>query len=161
MFGFGFVQRLWPASRRRPEAETREDGGAMHLLVVTGDDDFFLFIHRVATGLGWEVRLARTVERGLQMLDEFRASVAIYDWPAAEQDWRCDVDRLAAQPDHPCILLASRVDDEYLRAELVRHGGFNVIPRTADAERLVRNIRFAGFFRNNSQTARGGLPFLR
>ncbi len=81
------------------------------------------------------------------MLDEFPASVAIYDWPETEQDWRCNVDRLTARPNHPCILLASRVDDEYLAAELVRHGGFDVIPRAADAERLIRNIQFACFFR--------------
>lgn len=162
---FGFVHRLWPSSLRQSgravPTDKGEDADAIRLLVITQDDNFFLFIHRVASGCGWETRLARTVERGLQVLDEFRAPVAIYDWPAMEQDWRCDVDRLAARPDRPCVLLASRVDDEYLSAELVRHGGFDVIPRTADEERLIRNIRFAGFFRKNSQTARGGQSFAR
>lgn len=155
---FGFVNRLWPSSLRQPGrgAVNREDTNLIRLLVITEDDSFFLSIQRVASNSGWETRLARTVERGVQMLDEFRPSVAIYDWPAPEQDWRCEVDRLTAKPDHPCVLLASRVDDEYLGAELVRHGGFNVIPRSADAERLIRNIQSAGFFRRSSQMARGG-----
>lgn len=160
---FGLVNRLWPPSLRRQGREVREDtedANRMRLLVVTQDDNYFLSIHRTATDCGWETRLARTVERGLQVLVEFRASVAIYDWPATEQDWRGDVDRLTAIPDHPCVLLASRVDDEYLGAELVRHGGFDVIPRSADADRLVRNIQFADFFRKNSRAARGGQPFL-
>ena len=92
----------------------------------------------------------------MQVLDQFRPSVAIYDWPAAEDDWRIDVDRLTAGPEHPCVLLASRVDDEYLRAELVRHGGFDVIPRSADANRLIRNIEFAYF-----HVTRGGRTFVR
>src|SRR5580658_6073395 len=114
---FGFAHRLWLSSRRhqaRQSAEDAENSDRIRLLVVTPDDSFFLFVHRVATGRGWETRLARTMERGLQVLDEFQASVAIYDWPETEQDWRCDVDRLTARADHPCVLLASRVDDEYL-----------------------------------------------
>lgn len=161
---FGFVNRLWRSSLRTAgPGVPRETGDEdpTRVLVITQDDNFFLFIHRVASGCGWETRLVRTVERGLQVLDEFRASVAIYDWPLTEQDWRFDVDLLAARPDRPSVLLASRVDDEYLSAELVRHGGFDVIPRSADADRFVREIQFAGFFRKNSQVARGGQPFPR
>lgn len=161
---FGFVNRLWPLFLRQPSrvaASSQEDENLIRLLVITQDDNFSLYIHQVAMGRGWETRLARTVDRGLQVLDEFRATVAIYDWPEMEQDWRFDVDRLAARPDHPCVLLASRVADEYLSAELVRHGGFDVIPRSAGADRFVRNIQSAGFFRKNSQMARGGQPFSR
>lgn len=138
----------------------REDPEAIvRLLVVTQDDNLYLSVHEAATGCGWETRMVRTVERGLLALDEFPASVAIYDWTGTEEDWRFGVDRLAAQPDHPCVLLASPVDDDYLRAELVRHGGFDVIPRFADADRLIRNIQFAYFFRRSK--VRGGRPFVR
>jgi hypothetical protein len=134
-----------------------EDKLLVRLLVITQDDNFFLSIHSLLTGCGWETRVVRTVERGLQMLDEFPASVAIYDWPANGKDWRIDVDRLTARPDYPCVLLASPVDDEYLGAELVRHGGFDVIPRSAEAERFVRTIQFAFFFKRNTRnTVRGG-----
>ncbi len=139
----------------------REDLDGIRLLVITQDDNFFLFINRLASDRGWETRLVRTVEQSLQMPDEFHASVAIYDWPATDQDWRRDVDRLAARQDHPSVLLASRVDDEYLDAELVRHGGFDVIPRSADADRFARNIQSAGFFRRNLQMGRGEKPFSR
>lgn len=138
----------------------REDPEAIiRLLVVTQDDKFYLSVHEVTTGCGWETRMVRTVERGLHALDEFPASVAIYDWPGTEEDWRFNVDRLTARPDHPCLLLASPVDDEYLCAELVRHGGFDVIPRSADADRLIRNVQFAYFFRRSQ--VRGGRSFVR
>ncbi len=43
----------------------------------------------------------------------------------------------------PCLLLASPVADEYLCAELVRHGDFDVMPRSASQDRMIGNIRFA------------------
>ena len=58
------------------------------------------------------------------------------------------MDRLSALPDHPCLLLASPVDDEYLCAEVVRHGGFDVMPRSASQDRIIGNVRFASFSRN-------------
>src|SRR5579863_8050014 len=154
---FDFLNRWRRLSRRHQMREVPED--VIRLLVVTKDDNFYLSVHGVATGCGWDTRVVRTVERGLLALDEFPASVAIYDWPGTEEDWRFDVDRLTARPDHPCVMLASPVDDEYLCAELVRHGGFDVIPRSADADRLIRNIQFAYFFQRNK--ARGGRSFVR
>jgi DNA-binding response OmpR family regulator len=154
---FDFLNR-W--RRLSPNHQMREAPGAIiRLLVVTQDDNLYLSVHGVATECGWETRMVRTVERGLQALDEFPASVAIYDWPGTEEDWRFEVDRLTARPDHPSVLLASPVDDEYLCAELVRHGGFDVIPRSADADRLIRNVQFAHFFRRNK--VRGGGSFVR
>ncbi|MGA2716103.1 MAG: hypothetical protein ABSG41_23640 [Bryobacteraceae bacterium] len=160
----GFLDRWRRSSPRHQTGEVHEDAedkNLIRVLVVTRDDNFFLSVHGVATDSGWETRMVRTVERGLQILDEFRASVAIYDWRTTEDDWRFDMDRLTGRPDHPCVLLASVVDDEYLRAEVVRHGGFDVIPRSADTDRLISNIQFAHFFRRSSQTVRGGRPFVR
>jgi hypothetical protein len=67
------------------------------------------------------------------------------------------MDRLSSLPDHPCLLLASPVDDEYLCAEVVRHGGFDVMPRSASQDRIIGNIRFASFSRNNSLPTEEGL----
>jgi len=91
------------------------------------------------------MQLARSVEQSLRMLDKFEAQVVIYDWDPGGGDWRVAVDGLTARRDHPCVLLASRVVDEYLWTELVKHGGFDVIPRSADAEQLIRSIGFACF----------------
>jgi hypothetical protein len=89
------------------------------------------------------MRLTRNVEESLHALDSFPAHLVIYDWMPETNDWRLAVDKLSSRRDHPCILLASRVVDEYLWAELVSHGGFDVIPRSADTEQLIRSVRFA------------------
>jgi hypothetical protein len=147
---FDFLLR-WRQSCSHPQVVKRAED--IRLLVITRDDRFSDLVHDAAAACGWEFQHTGTVESGLDVLRSFRASVAIYDWPASdppgESDWRSAMDRLSAQPDHPCLLLASPVDDQYLCAEVVRHGGFDVMPRSASQDRIIGNIRFASFSRSN------------
>jgi RND family efflux transporter MFP subunit len=129
--------------RWRRQADATEDKNTVRVLVITRDDRFSTSVHDAAAACGWEIQHTGTVEHGLDVLREFPASVAIFDWPAPEEDWRPAMDRLSALPDHPCLLLASPVGDQYLCAEVVRHGGFDVMPRSASQDRIIGNIRFA------------------
>jgi DNA-binding response OmpR family regulator len=131
------TERLVHPSRRNSSCD------AIKLLLITPDDDLYLSVHNAAQSCGWELRRERTLEQGLHAVDSFPAGLVIYDWLPEANDWRFAIDRLSARPNHPCILLASRVVDEYLWAELVTHGGFDVIPRSANTEQLIRGIRFA------------------
>ena len=145
---FDFVDRLRLSSLRHrasEENEALEGKDTIRLLLVSCDDDLYLSVHNAATLCGWEMRLTRSVEQSVRVLDEFKPPLVVYDWASEEDDWRFAVDRLTARPDRPCVLLASRVVDEYLWAEVVRHGGFDVIPRSANSEQLIGSIRFACF----------------
>jgi hypothetical protein len=145
---FDFLLRWRQSCSHLQQIESAEDKNVVRVLVITRDHRFSSSVHDAATACGWEIQHTGTVESGLDVLRKFPASVAIYDWPASEEDWRPAMDRLSALPDHPCLLLASPVDDEYLCAEVVRHGGFDVIPRSASRDRIIGNIRFASFSRN-------------
>src|ERR1019366_6557662 len=134
---FDFAARLRLLSRRNPTsevAEAPEGKNTLRLLLVTRDDDLGCSVQNAAARCGWQMRLVRSVEQNMPVLDEFRAPLVIYDWNPAEGDWRLAVDWLTARPDHPCVLLASAVVDQYLWAELVRHGGFEMIPRSANMD---------------------------
>ena len=111
----------------------------------------YLSVHNAAKRSGWELKRARSVEQSLHTLDTFPARLVIYDWTPEDDDWRSAIDRLSTRPEHPCILLASRVIDEYLWAELVTHGGFDVIHRSADPEQVIRAVRFVIAQRNRAR----------
>jgi DNA-binding NtrC family response regulator len=158
---FDFAARLRLLSRRNPTsevAEAPEGKNTLRLLLVTRDDDLSCSVQNAAARCGWQMRLARSVEQSIPVLDEFRAPLVIYDWNPEEGDWRFAVDCLTARPDRPSVLLASPVVDQYLWAELVRHGGFEVIPRSANVEQLIRSVRFA---QRSSDVKRGGRSFSR
>jgi DNA-binding NtrC family response regulator len=150
---FEFVNRFRRASHPVREADEETP---IRVVVITEDDNFYLWLHRTlhnaATRFEWEIRLARNVARGLQQVEGLANSIVIYDWTATASDWRLAIDELTTRANDACVLLASPVVDDYLYTELVRHGGFDVIPRSTDPERLVANVRFACFSRRRSRT---------
>ena len=139
---FDFAGRLRLPSRTNRTSESTPEV-TIKLVLITPDDDLYLSVHNVAKHCGWQLLRARSVEQSLHTLNAFPARLVIYDWTPEDEDWRSAIDRLSARPDHPCILLASRVIDEYLWADLVTHGGFDVIHRCADPEQLTRAVQFA------------------
>jgi DNA-binding response OmpR family regulator len=131
------------AGRRRHPLRTSRTSEVIKLLLITHDDDLYFSVLNIASRSGWQLLRARSVEQSLHTLDRFPARLVIYDWTPEGDDWQSAIDRLSARSDHPRILLASPVVDEYLWADLVNHGGFDLIPRSADQEVLIRAIRFA------------------
>src|SRR5277367_2678610 len=113
---FDFAGRLRLPSRTNRTSEAAPEI-SIKLLLVTPDDDLYLSVHHVAKLCGWELQRERSLEQSLHTLDRFPARLVIYDWTHESDDWRFAIDRLSTRPDHPCILLASRVIDEYLWAE--------------------------------------------
>ena len=170
---FNFTNLLRRPASGRPAATAKEDTVAeetIRLLVVTPDDAWYFSVRTAAVHCGWELWKAGSVDEGLGLLDELGATLVIFDWNPEGDDWQPAVDRFAARADHPCILLASKVLDDHLLAEVVRHGGFDAISRSSTEEHLVRSVRFAHFalkhshpYRANGSPggARGGRPFLR
>ncbi len=154
---FDFAGRLRHSSRTNQAPESTADV-SIKLLLITPDDDLYLSVHNAAKHCGWQLERVRSVEQSLHSLDTLPVRLVIYDWTPEGDDWRFAIDRLSARPDRPCILLASRVIDEYLWADLVTHGGFDLIHRSADTEQLIRAVRFA---HRSTDIARGGRPLVR
>ena len=75
--------------------------------------------------------------------NQLTAPVILFDrdWPATE--WRAAVRSLAASPHRACVILMSGVADDYLRQELIRRNGYDVLPKPLRAENVSRVIRLA------------------
>jgi FixJ family two-component response regulator len=58
-------------------------------------------------------------------------------------DWRDVVHKLAALPQRPCVLLLSRVVDDYLWNEVVRVGGYDVLSKPLKKVEALRVVRLA------------------
>ncbi|HWE48802.1 MAG TPA: hypothetical protein VG273_03385 [Bryobacteraceae bacterium] len=142
MFDLADFLRLKPKHPPAPPPAARP---VVKLLLITGDEDLYTSVRDAAGHCGIEVHRASTVDRALSVLEGFQPGLVIYDWLPEAGDWEAAVDLLAAQPEHPCILLASGIGDKYLWEELVRHGGFDIMPRSATADQLVGCLRFASF----------------
>ena len=80
----------------------------------------------------------------------------IYDWNLTDDNWWSAFERLNRLGIPTCILLASRVADPYLWQEVIRFGGFDLLPRSAPPDELIGKLRFAWFWNRSLRPSRAG-----
>ena len=120
--------------------------------MITADFDYYSRLSVLATGCGWSVRVASTLEEIIPKVQDGSFPLVVYDCDAAD-DWRAAFDRLRSVNSSACLLLASRVTDPYLWQEVIQAGGFDLISRSAPRDELVHKLRFAWFWNETSQPA--------
>jgi len=128
----------------------REGRHSVRLLIITTDDGFFKRMEAVASDSGWHVQRANSLQEAENLLQLRSGPLVILDWERLAQDWRPDLARLTALNEDLCVFLVSRVLDDNLWQELIRHGGYDVLLRTAEPEEMRRDIAFAWFWMGRS-----------
>lgn len=147
----GLARKSNPVSFRRvAHPQKRASAGPLAIVGFVLDQQD----RRLLAGLGsryqWNLRLADTIEEAQALSGELPASVILYDRDAPGGAWWQNVQALASGSHRPCILLVSRVVDDYLWNEVIRRGGYDVLPKPLREEDVVRAIKLAGAYRNTS-----------
>jgi len=124
---------------------------AVRLLLITSDDQFYVFLREIATERKWSVSRVGTVEQAFPIVQQQDVPLILYDWNNPLSDWQEGVRSLTALRPDSCVILASTVADEYLRREVARNRGYDVLPRSADRDKLIRTLQFAWFWRTRSR----------
>ena len=109
--------------------------------------------HVLASVFGQEpldVHFAESCEEAYSIANQLTAPVILLDrdWP--ETEWRAAVERLTASPHHACVILVSGVSDPYLWQELIRRGGYDVLPKPLQADKVARAVRLALSYWNST-----------
>jgi len=123
----------------------------VRVVVITADDRFHSFVRDIAATGEWTVFRALTIEQALAILRSESVPLVIYDGDTADTHWREAIERLTKSQPGLCVMLASTVADEYLRSEVLRHRGYDILPRSADREQMVRALQFAWFWTTRSR----------
>jgi DNA-binding NtrC family response regulator len=61
----------------------------------------------------------------------------------ADCDWRDVLEIAASSPNPPPVIVTSRIADEYLCAEVINLGGFDVLAKPLDEQEVGRVLNFA------------------
>lgn len=90
-----------------------------------------------------DVRFAESCEEAVSIVNQLTAPVVLLDrdWPGTE--WKAAVERLASSPHHACVILLSGVSDVYLWQELTQRGGYDVLPKPLQADKVARVVKLA------------------
>lgn len=133
------------------DASPEDASSPVRLLTITTDDLFYSSLVDTATSCGWEIRRAASLPEAMDLIRAHSIPLVILDWSGSGQDWRRELGRLSTGSCHPCVLLASGVVDDNLKGEVLRHRGYDVLPRFGDREQIVRLIQFAWFWTTRSR----------
>ncbi len=135
----------WPS----PPADCSSPGPLAVIGLVTSDAD-----RRVLAGIcsqsGWPLVFADTPEEARVARDKLKAPVILCDRDLPGIGWRQTVEVLASSPHRACVILVSGVVDTYLWDEVVRTGGYDVLPKPLREDEVVRAVRLAWSYWNSA-----------
>jgi FixJ family two-component response regulator len=151
-FFSAMVSRVWrrvrPTGRRQKGRLSRVRRVTIVALVV-GDEDR-KSLTNICQGHQWDVHLADTCEQALEAANRLKAPVILCDRDLPGAEWRDVVQALSSSPHSACVILISRVLDGYLWKEVGRKGGYDVVPKPLQEDNVVRAVKLAWAYWNNT-----------
>lgn len=113
------------------------------IVVLIVDDQDRRVVSNTSRHQTWEAYFAESCEHVSSMASRMAAPIILLDRDWLGTEWRAAVQSFAALPHHPCIVLVSGVRDAYLWQELVRRGGYDILPKPIQADDVSRVVKLA------------------
>jgi len=110
--------------------------------LVTSDQDRYV-LGSVSGQDSLEVHFAESCEEAYTIANRLVAPVILLDRDLLGTDWKTAVKTLADSPHGACVILMSGVVDDYLRQEVIRRGGYDVLPKPLRADRVIPLVKLA------------------
>lgn len=126
------------STRKSPESRN-----AVSVLAVLPDGSEGQAISQIAEREKWHVDIVSTCEVAVERLRMQRFTVILCDRDLPGFNWRDVVEILVANAPRSCVILTSPVNDDYLWQEVIQHGGYDVLTKPFQEDRVVSTIRFA------------------
>jgi DNA-binding response OmpR family regulator len=92
---------------------------------------------------GWTTHWASTLPGSTQLLRSHRFSVIVSDHDLPPHSWKDLLTEVAALPKPPLIIVTSPYADDYLWAEALNLGAYDVLPKPFDAAEVRRTLSIA------------------
>lgn len=129
-----------PQAERQPTA-VKSAGNV--ILVVSPFEEDLLSLQQIFSGSNWILRGTRTCGEALALLRESRVSVIICESDLPNGDWKNMLEELAQAAAAPHLIVTSRLADQYLWAEVLNLGGYDVLEKPFDAQEVRRIVTLA------------------
>jgi len=127
--------------------KTLPAGEPVKLVAIMQNPDEAAALRQIAADYGWRVSIVGSSDAAIAALNEQPIPLVICDGDLSGEAWRDVFARIAAQPQAVCVLLASRVVDDYLWHQVIRHHGYDVVAKPFQPEELRRAVTFAWSWR--------------
>ena len=113
------------------------------LVAVFGQGEDRLSLEPILSPCEWVVIWTRTCAEAVAAVRRTAAPIVLCDERFADGEWKDIWNELGKNPCPPEFILASRLADERLWAELLNLGGYNLLTKPFRAEEVIRTIHGA------------------
>lgn len=112
------------------------------VLLVSPDDEGTLFLENIP-GITCTIVTCASSDHALAVLRTASIAIILWDSDLASSRWQEMLEYLSSLPDPPLMIVTSRLADEYLWAEALNLGAWDVLAKPFDREEVSRVLGFA------------------
>jgi DNA-binding response OmpR family regulator len=118
--------------------------GEIVVLRISPFDEDRLWLERAFQRCNWKLHHNRSVAPALASARRDRIPIILCDGNLEQGSWRDILDAIARWSDPPLLIVTSRLADDYLWAEALNLGAYDVLAKPFDHEELYRVVSLAG-----------------
>ncbi len=122
-------------------------GEPIKLVAITENPDDSKALREIAGSYNWKISIVGSSDAAVALLKEQPTPLVICDRDLSSEAWNDVLGKIAAQPQAVCVLLASRVADQYLWNQVIQHHGYDLVVKPFQPEELRRAVTFAWSWR--------------
>src|SRR4051794_3813856 len=118
----------------------------LRILSVSGAAEDHIAVRQSLSGIACGVQTAESCHSAFQILRYGRISIVVCERDLPDGSWRDVLERVDSSPERPFLIVTSRLADEWLWAEVLNLGGYDVLakPFNADETRHVLVTAYLG-----------------
>jgi DNA-binding NtrC family response regulator len=109
---------------------------------------------RLSEPHNWTVLSASSCGEAWDLLNRYKAPIVICDREFPGAEWRDVIQMMSSATHLVYAILVSKVADDYLWSEVIRHGGYDLLAAPLREESLLRAVRLASSYWRSSM----GMP---
>jgi response regulator RpfG family c-di-GMP phosphodiesterase len=119
-----------------------------------------LLLHDVCRSSAWQLIEARDRRHAMKVLDRKPVHVVIAETDLPHWSWKNVLSDLRRLPQAPQLIVTSRTADDYLWAEVLNLGGYDVLPQPLQRDEVERVVAAARrqYVRPASRPIQSSLP---
>jgi DNA-binding response OmpR family regulator len=119
------------------------------VISVSTDSEDHSVLKRILRGRPFQITTAVSCQEAVEYLSRDRASVIFCDHSVNDGTWRDLLSRVSATAEPPLVVVTSRVADEYLWAEVLNLGGWDVLAKPFSAQEVLHVLDTARIHKAN------------
>lgn len=127
----------------REEARERRNGPTATILLVSQMVEDHVNLRRLLEKARWETREAHCCREAVAAINEQDPDVVLCEDRLPDGNWKDLLEDLSRSVDPPYLIVTSRLADEYLWAEVLNLGGYDVLAKPFDPEEVCRVVELA------------------